>query len=963
VSQLRECVVIVPSGAAADQLRRSLEDEAFGASSAGTASVDRAICFPRIVTRAGWYGEMHRRLASPPPTLSDLEREVLLSAAAGRAVAGGSATPFKLRAGLLAAMLRFYDELRRRNVTTDRFQSATTEELAQDADADRGAQRLLQQTKFLASAFREYEAGVAASESVDEHALRARLLEERPAHPLRHVIVTVGDRTGDPNGLWKADFDLLARLPLLAHVDVIATERALASGFLDRIRDLLPEIEELFFPESEEDRVKLCSRPVLGAPGGASGPFYISRDREEEIAGIAERLKVAPLGGPGGRGAPLDRVAIVFKRPLPYMYLAREVFSDAGIPHQTFDALPLAAEPYAAALDLIFDFVTSGATRQAVVDLLGSPHFTFETDGPAVTRRDVDELDRALSETSYLGGHDRLQVFAEGVSTGRNAGLNRAARAAASIARELAPLFSGDAPSRQLAALGGFLRRHDRRPEPDGSLGERHMRARAAIRAAIHALQRAHQRFDAGRCDFSDVAAMIRRWIEGQTFAPRTGTAGVQLLAADAARYGDFDRIHLVGLVDGEWPERAAGSIFYPHAVLLRFGWPDAKAPLAAERAAFEDLLGLARRRVELSTFKLENDSIVSPSVLLEDVDRMGITTVSDSARPAQRVFSHQALTEDPVVPAAALGEAAEWLQIRMERSPATDAVFHGSASPHRPQAYAIRGLETYLQCPFRFFAERVLALEEEPEDEPARTPQARGIFVHRVFQAFFDLWVARGYQAMTSQNLGEARSIFEEVALPLLNELPEGDAAVERARLLGSAVDEGLAEAVFRLEAEWGTPTSARLLEYRFTGEFDMAGEAGIRRVPLRGIADRIDLLEDGTFRLIDYKLGRAPERLVALQLPIYTVCASQQLRITTGREWEPGEAGYIAFGERSRFKSMIGRGSDRSATLVEAQARLLRAIDGIERGEFPPHPYEVSLCQRCPHAAVCRKDYVGDV
>ena len=51
---------------------------------------------------------------------------------------------------------------------------------------------------------------------------------------------------------------------------------------------------------------------------------------------------------------------------------------------------------------------------------------------------------------------------------------------------------------------------------------------------------------------------MIRRWIEGQTFAPRAGAAGVQLLDAQAARYGEFDEVFLVGLVEGEWPQRSS---------------------------------------------------------------------------------------------------------------------------------------------------------------------------------------------------------------------------------------------------------------------------------------------------------------------------------------------------------------------------------------------------------------------
>ena len=46
----------------------------------------------------------------------------------------------------------------------------------------------------------------------------------------------------------------------------------------------------------------------------------------------------------------------------------------------------------------------------------------------------------------------------------------------------------------------------------------------------------------------------------------------------------------------------------------------------------------------------------------------------------------------------------------------------------------------------------------------------------------------------------------------------------------------------------------------------------------------------------------------------------------------------------------------------LQDAQARLLGAIDEIERGEFPPTPIEPFRCTFCGYSGVCRKDYVGD-
>src|SRR5205823_10413694 len=100
------------------------------------------------------------------------------------------------------------------------------------------------------------------------------------------------------------------------------------------------------------------------------------------------------------------------KRPLPYVYLARDVFADAGIPYQTFDALPLAAEPYAAALDLVFEFVTSEFTREPVVALLSSPHFQFTVDGRPLGRFEIAAVNRAYSDEGYFGGAEHLQRLA-----------------------------------------------------------------------------------------------------------------------------------------------------------------------------------------------------------------------------------------------------------------------------------------------------------------------------------------------------------------------------------------------------------------------------------------------------------------------------------------------------------------------------------------------------------------------
>ena len=70
------------------------------------------------------------------------------------------------------------------------------------------------------------------------------------------------------------------------------------------------------------------------------------------------------------------------------------------------------------------------------------------------------------------------------------------------------------------------------------------------------------------------MTAVVRHAVEARTFAPRRGAGGVHLVDAVAARFGAFDHVHLVGLVETDWPERPRRSIFYTSGMLKVLGWP-----------------------------------------------------------------------------------------------------------------------------------------------------------------------------------------------------------------------------------------------------------------------------------------------------------------------------------------------------------------------------------------------------
>jgi RecB family exonuclease len=961
-------VVVVPTSAARRVLERTLE----GARPTGVAGAIRPVPLPQapiLTTRDEMYDLFHARLLDAPRRLGALERSAMAQAAVAVAIAAppddepegeaaGAAprVPFRPRPGLVAEMFRFYDELRRQSRQLERFQELIEETLGGAAIGDRGTDRTLAQTRLLAGAFREYERRVLASGGCDEHSLRDRLVREPVSPPVTDVVITVADWIAEPDGLFVSDFDLLARMPGVERVDLVCTEQILGSGFHERLHGWWPGIEEV--DAAAIVGQEPSTRPVLEIPAGASDRLWFTvRDRQEELVAVAQHVK-AERRQRDRAAVPLDRTAVVFKRPLPYLYLADVTLGAAGIPYQVYDALPLASVPLVAVVDLVLDAAETRFAREPLVALLRAPQLSR---GHEIVRESIQALDFTLRLSGYIGELARLEAVAERSSGTDAAGARPAFVEALDWARSLSPLLEPAPASTHLRRLCAVLAERLTAAPADSPWHAHESLARDVVLRLLAALADAHDAHHDPVWTIVETAAAVRRAIEGETFGePRPGS-GLQLLDDRAARYGDFDDMTIVGLTDADWPERRPRNVFYPSGLLKALGWPSEHTRRHAADARFLDLLGSATRRVAVSTIALDDEAIVMPSLTLDEISRARLATVPVTT-PVARLTAHDALSTDPVSVEALDGDARDWAELRLSRTARADPLYHGFAGGGAERPWSVSALEVYLACPFKFFAQHVLRLEEEVEDSDVMDPRQQGQFVHRVFEEFFAAWRQAGHGTITPALLDRARALFTEVVDRALVDLPEAEAGLERTRLLGSSAAAGLGEVVMRMEAERPLAVVERLLEHRFDGPVTVPTAAGPRAIHLRGKADRIDLLEDGTFRLIDYKLGWPPARSRALQLPAYAMAAEQQLN-HQGRSWAVGEAAYVAFKGPRRIVPVLAAGADRDRVLLDAGQRLADVVDAIGRGEFPPTPDDVYLCEQCGYAAVCRKDYVGDV
>jgi len=532
-AEARRRVVLVPTRAAAELFRQTIEARL-------VASRPRAVLLPDVLTRAEWLERLLGSLATPRRLLTRVEREVLVDRAARRTSQrtrmGGA--PFPLRPGLVAAMLDLYDELHRRQRTVRRMAHALFAQLKVERDTDRGSDALIHQTAFLGLTWLAYERAVHRRDAIDEHQLRRLLLAEQPRLPHDHVVVAVADQPSDIRGLWPADFDLLGRLAHLSRVDVVVTDAIHDAGFRARLETELPAIQE--------DRHEAApAAPILLRPTVANDPdamCFVSRDREEELRDVARVILARAAGG-----SLTDRTAIIFHRPLPYLYLAQHVLTDARLPYQAFDALPLAAEPYAALLDLVMTVARTGGTRESSVELLRSRLLRITADDHEVLAHDASALDLVLTERRATG--DASSFPAEVASYFHDSGARtassrdgalRAARAAAGAASELGSFRDGPDAAAQVRSLSSFLRTYERLPDEDEPWRARHLRARAAVLAALDGLAEAFERHDNAARRHEDITASVHHAIEAQTFTPQRGTAGVHLVDAVAARFGEF---------------------------------------------------------------------------------------------------------------------------------------------------------------------------------------------------------------------------------------------------------------------------------------------------------------------------------------------------------------------------------------------------------------------------------------
>ena len=255
-----------------------------------------------------------------------------------------------------------------------------------------------------------------------------------------------------------------------------------------------------------------------------------------------------------------------------------------------------------------------------------------------------------MADERYLGGLDRLRALVD-TWTGaeRPAGTSRARRGdrAFTAARVEADGRSGRGAAR--VSRSARSRPHD----------DRRRRARVG---GDHGARRPHRRLPTARSGGDrnrDRAVRRPSPLAGHAdLRGRDDTrAACESSTRASARFAELDEVQILGLVEGEWPERQRRNVFYPRSLVAqlepsrpeRVALDEERDHVRSARAMFRDLIGLALTRTRLSTFALESEAVVEPSSFIDDVTSFGMPTERAAPHDDARVFGYEVLADDPV--------------------------------------------------------------------------------------------------------------------------------------------------------------------------------------------------------------------------------------------------------------------------------------------------------------------------
>jgi len=466
--------------------------------------------------------------------------------------------------------------------------------------------------------------------------------------------------------------DITATLPEWAG-SVFAREKLQLSGFM----------EHRLEPRPHRPRVVLCAAP----------------NRELEVEEIARRILTA--------GRPFREIGVILRQPRAYLASLRAAFERFGIPARYYFAPACATHPAVRYLIAIVEAMNAGWEHERALEAL-----MMNASGVGATPAG-DRFDFLVREALPGRGLGALRQHAAKITDAR---LHTLLDTLDQMNERLSGMATAADWSERITLLRGLVA--SRTPSPDGS-HEQALSGRSqalALDAFDEAVREAVVALGADTLlTFADFWRRVRTVLELTPLrVPDHRHNVVHVLDAYEARQWRLPVVFVCGLLEGEFPAYPAQDPLLPDAARARLAAAGVPVKTIAIRQQEEDFLWqIARTRAEVQltlTYPRFDDA---GEELLRSFYLAEIEAELEDAQPARPASaSNRAVTRQAAI-------YSEELQAQI-------AQLH---SRWRPTA-----IESFLQCPFQFFARHTLRLAGRPKKPEERLDRlAQGTLVHRV--------------------------------------------------------------------------------------------------------------------------------------------------------------------------------------------------------------------------------------
>jgi ATP-dependent helicase/nuclease subunit B len=439
------------------------------------------------------------------------------------------------------------------------------------------------------------------------------------------------------------------------------------------------------------------------------------------------------------------------------------------------------------------------------------------------------------------------------------------------------------------------------------------------------------------------------RHLVRQTRIPFQGIPleGFQILGFLETRCLKFQRVMIFDINEGVLPPENRPDPILPPDLRKYLGLPDKKQAVEISRYHFQRLLAGAK---EVHLFFSEDKGRVKSrfveELIWEAEKRAGRRDVipihSPAMVPRPRVLSAFPVKKSPRV--------IDFL-----------SAFTFSAT----------ALDTYLSCPFRFYAKYILGLDvPDTIDRDEIDPLLVGTLVHNILKELYLPWLDREIQLSADCD----------------NDLvTKSDMVLEG--IFGSRAEWSGSVRLFRevllyrlknfLRLERGHAQGHLLIGLEVPCKMDLDLEGG-RKVKVKGVLDRIEKDRKGTVWVIDYKTGskiklpRATaaskvsdrkaikQEITSFQMPMYLLLCDRHYGLGSG--WSGmnaalyGLRGLAGSSNLNALRFILFRQGDSRAKIVEGiyVPALKAIIDEILAPEIPfaHDPSDFGYCRSCPYS-----------